>query len=289
VSFAPEIVVMQAVFKALFALFVLLAWASNRKVLAVAFLVVAAMPAFLMMATRVPSGSLMGAALLWMGEFPLFALVLCLALPLGFSAGLWAVVPGALAGAALCLWPQLSRPLVDFQLAQLQQIASQMGGVSDVPSRGQLWGYIGQQAGFSAASSYLAAAFALLWVGRKNGTGRIALAHGISSLSRLGFPEWPVWGVAAGLALILVPRQEAFYVAASLGLFCGAFYLVRGMSLWSAISVVRMQGNLLWFLALLGTALIFPKLFLVATAALGLLDQWFLLRERVNSSIGDNP
>jgi hypothetical protein len=289
VSFTPEIVFVQAAIKAVFALLLLLAWASRRRLLAWMLLGLAFLPALAFLAVRIPGGSLLGGALLWMGEFPLFGLALCLALPLGYTSSLWALLPGALVGAGLNLLPGLVAPLVDIQLQCLQQMTAQGGTLVDLPTRTQLWESFGYQPGLSAASSFLAATFALLWVGRKDGNGSLSIPRPIPPLARLEFPEWPVWGVAMSLAALLV-RQPAFQLGAlSLGLFCGAFYLVRGMAFWSMLSLTAMRGNLIWLLALTGTTLFFPQLFLVASIALGLFDQWFLLRNRLNPSIGENP
>lgn len=288
-SFAPEIVFLQATFKAIFVLVVVLAWASHRKVLAGAIMVLSLLPALTLFSASMPSGSLVGGALLWMGEFPLFALVLCLALPLGFPAGLLALLPGIIAGLTINLWQPLGASLVDIQLQFLHTMATQASTAIDMPTRAQLWESLGIQSGLSAASGFLAATFALLWLGRKNGMGRISLSRSIGPLAKLVFPQWPIWGVAASLLLLALQRIQLQSWSLCLALFCGAFYLVRGMSVWSSASVGRLRGNLLWLLALTGTILFFPQLFLVATIAIGLLDQWFLLRERLNPSIGENP
>lgn len=288
-SFTPEIVFVQAAFKAIFALSLLLAWASRRRLVAGLLLGLSFLPALAMLLVQVPNGSLLGGALLWMGEFPLFGLALCLTLTLGYSSSLWALLPGVLIGAGLNLFPGLAAPLVDVQLQFLQQMTAQGGALVELPTRAQLWDSIGFQPGLSAASGFLAATFALLWVGRKDGLGSIALSRPIAPLARLEFPEWPVWGVALGLAALLI-REPAFQLGSlSLCLFCGAFYLVRGMAFWSLFSVTAMRGNLIWLLALTGTTLFFPQHFLVASIALGLFDQWFLLRNRLNPSIGENP
>lgn len=287
-SFAPEIVFVQAMFKAIFALFVALAWVSGRKALAGTLLAAAALPALLMLSVQMPQGSMAGMALLWMGEFPLFALGLCLTLSLGFTAGLYALIPGLLAGISLWLWSSLGNPLVEVQLQFLREMAQKTGEAVTLPSRPELWESLAIQPGISVASGFLAAAFVLLWLGRKDGTGRIRLAHPIAPLARLEFPEWPVWAVAASLALLLAGKSTQVW-SVCLALASGSIYLVRGMSVWSTISSDRLRGNILWFLALTGTALFFPQLFLVSTVSIGLFDQWFLLRERLNPSIGENP
>lgn len=289
-SFTPEIVFLQAAIKAIFVLLLVLAWASRRRFLAGMLLGVSSLPALAMaFATNIPGGTLLGGALLWMGEFPLFGLVLCLTLPLGFTASLWALLPGVLLAAGLNLLPNLGSQLIDVQLQILQQMVTQNEALVELPTRAQLWESIGLQPGLSAASGFLAATFALLWLGRKDGTGAIALSRPIPPMARLVFPEWPVWGVALSLVLLLIHQSASQIASMSIALFCCTFYLVRGMAFWSTLSETVMKGNLIWLLALTGTALFLPQIFLVASIALGLFDQWFLLRDRLNPSIGENP
>ncbi|MEN9354844.1 MAG: hypothetical protein RL318_2169 [Fibrobacterota bacterium] len=286
----PEIVFLQATIKAIFVLLLVLAWASRRRTLAWMLLGFSSLPALAMVfAPNVHGGSFLGGAMLWMGEFPLFGLALCLALPLGFSASLWALLPGVLAAAGINLLPGLGSQLVNIQLQFLQQMATQNQSLVELPTRAQLWESIGLQPGLSAASGFLAATFALLWLGRKDGTGAIALPRPIPPMARLEFPEWPVWGVAVSLALLLIHQSATQIASMSIAFFCCTFYLVRGMAFWSTLSITVMKGNVVWLLALTGTTLFFPQIFLVASIALGLFDQWFLLRDRLNPSIGDNP
>jgi len=289
-SFSPEIVFVQASIKAIFALLLVLAWASRRKAIAWTLLGLSSLPALAMaFATSIPGGALFGGAFLWMGEFPLFGLVLCLTLSLGFSASLWALLPGVLASTGINLLPALGNQLIGIQMQFIKQMAAQNSSLVELPTQTQLLESLRFQPGLSAASGFLAAIFVLLWMGRKDGTGSIALSRPVPPLARLEFPEWPVWATAASLALLLVPQSLCQFGSMSLAIFCGSFYLVRGMAFWSTLALTVMRGNLLWLLALTGTALFLPQLFLVASIALGLFDQWFLLRDRLNPSIGENP
>ena len=120
------------------------------------------------------------------------------------------------------------------------------------------------------------AALALAWAVYHR-VGRARLGPPLGTLREFRFNDQLVWGLIAGLAMVLVPGLTAGRgLGANLLMFFGAVYALRGM------------GVALWFLApgrivmalLIGFAVLFWHVIGVLALGLGLGDTWADWRSR---------
>lgn len=120
------------------------------------------------------------------------------------------------------------------------------------------------------------AALALSWAVYHR-VGRSRIGQPMSALRDFRFDDHLVWGLIAGLVLVVVPASESFSrVGANCLVFFGFLYALRGL------------GVAIWFLApsrlvmalLIGFALLFWNVLGVLALALGLGDTWLDWRAR---------
>ncbi len=120
------------------------------------------------------------------------------------------------------------------------------------------------------------AALALAWA-LYHRVGRARLGPPLAALRAFRFNDQFVWGLIAGMVLVILPAFDAWSgVGANLLLFFGVLYALRGL------------GVLVWFLApgrfvmalLIGFAVLFWNVLGVLALGLGLGDTWLDWRSR---------
>ena len=106
---------------------------------------------------------------------------------------------------------------------------------------------------------------------------RVRLGAPLAPLREFRFNDQLVWGVIAGLTMVMLPSLAAWRaLGANLLVFFGALYMVRG----AGVAAFFMAPGWATTLAVTVCALIFPPALAVGALGLGLGDTWLDWRTR---------